>query len=480
MRVPPIFVGAMITILSAALALSALAGQYNVPSDFPTIQAAVAAAEVSADIDNFINLTNPVVFATAEIVIDSDFSCTRKLTIRPHPTLWRATVASTDGTEPIFTLTDAGCVTFQDLDIVRSTTNSNDLIHMSYGGVGNNDILFERCRIGSVWEGLGSRSWSYLVIWSPYRVVVRNCIFFAYTRGDFDRGILADGLTEPDHALYLYNNLVADYAQRGISIPAAGAGLIVLRNNIVVNHPDFPPGAEPYAYHSGIDAEEPIIETSHNVGFASDGHEEELAVGARTIAGGPGATNEYFIRYDRPAVDDAFVTRTWITDPPWDPNDDFFDLDWEGILHEVDSWGVTVETGSPAAGDIAVVDDIDREVRPSGVPEHTDRGADQVDAYIAGIPCRPEAKPLWAEPVDNPSSTISIMFGSGRAGLLRFEVFDVIGRLLYRSERAVRAGEAGKLEWPGPATSAVLLYRLRLVREDGPAAEVQGKVVLVR
>ncbi len=87
---------------------------------------------------------------------------------------------------------------------------------------------------------------------------------------------------------------------------------------------------------------------------------------------------------------------------------------------------------------------------------------------------------LWAVQLHNPSAAVDVLFRSRVSGKLLFEVFDVAGRRLHHREQFIEAGEIGRLKWPGPAMSGVLLYRLKPTPKEGPPAEVRGKLVMVR
>jgi hypothetical protein len=119
-----------------------------------------------------------------------------------------------------------------------------------------------------------------------------------------------------------------------------------------------------------------IVETSHNTAFVSLVDVETRAAGAQSISGEAGTD---FLRLSRAQVDGAFVKHAWVLDPVWDPNIDFFRLVRGGPLHsELADAGTNVRNGDPHRRDIAVTDDIEKEMRPAGIPLHTDRGADQI------------------------------------------------------------------------------------------------------
>lgn len=335
-----------------------------------TLQEAIGEAAASADVENFIYIDELHILTSSHEIID-DFSADRKLTIRPRPGLRRAVIASTDGWHPIFSITGAGYVTFQDLDIVRRCTNFCDLMFLG----DCNNITIERCRIGSIWpSNVEAQDWSNLRVKDPIEVIVRNSIFFAYLPSTFNYGIRINFDTARGCSLLLYNNVVADYKDFGIhaTSPQISDAFLLLRNNVVVNHPSIDP--EPVPYRSQVF--DMIVETSYNAAFVSLGDVETMAVGAQSISGEMGAD---FARRSRAQIDRAFVEHTWIIDPAWDPNPDFFRLVRGGPLHsEPADAGETVRNGDPHDRDVAVTDDIEKDVRPAGIPLHTDRGADQI------------------------------------------------------------------------------------------------------
>lgn len=340
----------------------------------PTLQEAVAAMADSADAENVIEIIASPIIISEPVELGIDFGANRKLAIRPGPNLRRAVIASVDvggpgGGRPIFSGGSAGYVTLQDLDIVRNITNRYDLVILSdcY------EFIIERCRIGSIWRSPGAEGWSNLRIARPTGVIVRNSIFFAYCPGTLDSGIQAELATAQNNSLLLYNNVVADYKEFGIHVTGGGDAVLILRNNVVLNHPETNP--EPIAYHSAV-AGDMTVETSHNAAFVSLAEAETIAPGAQTISGVDGAD---FLRRSRAQVEDAFVRHTWVIDPAWDSNIDFFRLVRGGPLHsEPADAGVNVYEQSPHDKDVAVTDDIEKDPRPAGIPMHTDRGADQI------------------------------------------------------------------------------------------------------
>lgn len=351
--------------------------EYNVPDDFGTLSEAVAEAETSTVQDNFININAPRIF-TSPIVLGNNFSNSRKLTIRPAPNLPRAAICMQGGGDPIFRTFFAGDITFQDLDILRSGTNTNDIMFIS----DSHKITIERCRIGSIWSSSGARGWSNLRIKDPNENIVRNSICFAYCQGTFDYGIRIDFTTAENDSLFLYNNVVADYNEYGISAtsPMFSDAFFLLRNNLVVNHPNI--DQEPVPFYSAIF--DMMVETSYNAAFVSLLEDvDDTVPGAQHISGDEGVG---FLRRSRSQVNEAFIKYTWIIDPEWDPNFDFFRLVRGGPLHhEPGDAGINVYDGDPHSRDIAVTDDITRFPRPNGLLLHTDRGAYQIregDSFV--------------------------------------------------------------------------------------------------
>jgi hypothetical protein len=472
------------SLLPAALAASpAAAAEFDVPSVFPTLQAAVAAVEAEAadaKVEHYVNLTSPVVTTTAEVLLDESFEFQRRVTFRPDPeTLDRATILSTNGSQPIFRLADASYVTIQDLDIVRNTTNAASLIVMVYGGfAGNIENVIERCRIGSTWTVPGAPGFAYVRIQKPTGVILRNCIFFSLAPGTFDVGIWAHAFGDPANSLHLYNNVVADHRVFGIFVEDGHDGsTLVLRNNVVVNHPDAP--VEPFAYRSDVSAGVVVV-TSHNTAFASGGLEEQV-LDALPISFG---TTADFLQFDRDDGVLAFAQTAWTLDPEFDDpedNDNLFELLPLGVLHTgPEVWGQTVLDGDPHAVDVAVLDDWEGDLRPSGAEAHTDRGADQVETALASAAAAlPEAS-SWAVAESNPAPAVGVLFRAPAAGTLAFEVFDVAGRRAHRTERAVANGESGRLAWkPGRGAAGVYWWRVRLAAA-GPAAPAPVGRVVVR
>ena len=477
------------SLLAAVIAIStagsnAHAAEFDVPGGFATIQAAVDAAELSADLDNIINIGEAVHFTTGDIQLNLLFNGTRHLLIRPDPDvpLARAMIACTNGFVPIFKFEGAGFVTIQDLDIVRYATNANNLIQMIYPGLGNNDITIERCRIGSIWTTSGSAGWSYVRIWQPTRIILRSNIFFSYVPGTFDYGLRIENFADPDNSIMLYNNDVADHKLFGIRIEDDEPGtVLILRNNVVANHTGIAP--EPFAHQSDVVAGV-TVQTSHNVAFAA-GANIEQQLDAQSILLGGAAT---FISLPRAAAAVSFLDTSWNVAPPWDPNTSFWRLTSGGMLNDAASdYGQIVDDGAPFAEDVDVADDWERDPRPSGSPSHFDRGADQIRGTATGTPmgdagdARSGDSPLWTAPVRNPAPSIGVQFRAAAGGEMQFEVFDIAGRRLFETTRTVRKGDAGLLEWPAAgAASGMHYYRVTLRSETGATMLSSGKIAVVR
>ncbi|MFN0149971.1 MAG: hypothetical protein ACKVU1_04555 [bacterium] len=478
---PSVLAIALTLLLAMAPAITHGA-EYDVPGGFATLQLAVNAAAGSGDVENFINVGAAVHLTAGDVILPVAFDVTRHLTIRPDPdaAFTRAVIACSNGFVPIFRFQGAGYVTIQDLDLVRNATNANDLIQMMYPGTGNDYITIERCRIGSIWTTSGSPGWSYVRIWQPKQIILRNNIFFAYTAGTFDYGIRVENFAFPDNSILLYNNDVADHKLFGISISNDEPGsLVLLRNNVVTNHLSLV--AEPFAYQSDVSAGV-TVETSHNTAFAG-GPFIEQQLDAQSILSAGAAS---FILLPRAIAAACFADVSWNLAPPWDPNVNFFRLVDGGALHDAAAdEGATIEDGAPSAFDIAVSDDWELDPRPSGTPTHFDRGADQIAESTTGTPlgaadATSEASTLWARPASNPARTVGVQFRASESGEVRFEVFDAAGRRLHDLTRAANADELSRLEWDARGASGVHYYRVTLTPNQRPAAVSSGKITLVR
>ncbi len=457
------------------------AADFFVPSGAtPTLQDALDDAGVSIDVDNTIHLSSSPIMGT--YALGGEFNVDRRLTIRPADGIMRVSIVASTLNTPVFTLagaasSDQGYITLQDLDILRTGSGSASHLVVIQG---MSHVTVERCRIGLNWTTPGPIGFANLRISYPVEVVVRNCILFSLFTGNFDHAIYASNFPDPASSLYLYNNLAADYRLSGIRIsdPAAPAGvLLVLRNNVAANHPAF--AAEPDGYRSEI-GPAPTVLTSHNAVFATPGFGETTAFGV-SIAGVGGGT---FVGYPRAAIVAAWVAEAWALAPPYDANGNFFRLEPGGPLHDAESdFGVTVTDVLPDAADIAVTNDIERQGRPGGAPNpHTDRGPDQIEpSFATAAPHGGTTAVLLSSRVGrNPARELSVHFETRAAGRLSFEVFDLAGRRLHRSDRHVSAQEAGDLAFIRVPGSGLVLYRLRLDAGARGVFEQQGKAVIVK
>jgi hypothetical protein len=341
--------------------------------DQESLEKAIDDAAGSADTENFINLGRLSIGVTDAIVIDAGFGPDRRLTIRPRPGLAsRAQIRSINGAAPVVNLSRVGHVTLQDLDLLRTTYNRSNILHLT--DVTN--VVVERCRAGSVSSSGGQAGTANIGIFRPVQVVVRNTICFAYAPGTFDRGILVNEATASQAGLWLYNNLVADHRRFGIDITASGDSTLVLRNNVVVNHPTAVT-PEPAAYRSMVDSFTRVI-SSHNVAFASPVLAKiEQRDWDQDIAN---ADQPDFFQRDRPSAALALHQTRWATQPAANPNWSLFRLRDDGPLHQGGSVrGFAFEEDEIDPLDIAFADDIERDARPSdhGGLSHFDRGPDQ-------------------------------------------------------------------------------------------------------
>jgi len=348
--------------------------------DQESLEKAIDDAAGSADLENFINLDRISIGVSDAIIIDAGFGPDRRLTIRPRPGLAsRAQIRSINGAVPVVSLSRVGHVNLQDLDLLRTTYNRSNILHMTDA----TNVVVERCRIGSVSSSGGQAGTANVGIYRPVRVVVRNTICFAYSPGTFDRGIVVNEETASQAGLWLYNNLVADHRRYGIDITASGDSTLVLRNNVVVNHPTgITP--EPTAYRSMVDPFTRVI-SSHNVAFASPVLAKiEQRDWDQDIAN---ADQPDFFQRDRPTAALAFHQTRWSTVPPANPNWNLFRLRDDGPLHQGGSVrGFAFEEDEVDPLDIAFTDDIEKDPRPSdhGGVSHFDRGPDQFRPLTAG------------------------------------------------------------------------------------------------
>ncbi|MCI0533612.1 MAG: LamG domain-containing protein [Verrucomicrobiales bacterium] len=373
-----------LSVATAALVLiiglvSISAAQFIVGAGhYESLQEAVDAAADAANLDaeNSIHIREPVLFTRARIRIGAEFGEAKQLLIRPDPSvpdLPRVTIVSQNGLQEIMLLDGASHVTVQNLDLVRHTTNVENLMEILNG----TEIVVERCRVGSDWPTASLGEWSNLVIGSPRQVVVRNCVFFARLPGNLSRGVVASVGSALNHSVFLYNNVVADYSLYGVEISAHGDAFVLLRNNVVLNHISLTP--EPTAFHSLVDADVTLV-TSHNTALAAGASVELIEGDAQSIAGA-----DNFLRLERHEHIQAFQEFEWKTDLGWNQNRNLFRLIDGGLLHNIAAdAGVTVTDGVPHARDVAVLDDWELDPRPSGDPSRTDRGADQFRRLTMG------------------------------------------------------------------------------------------------
>jgi hypothetical protein len=214
--------------------------------------------------------------------------------------------------------------------------------------------------------------------------------------------------------------------------------------------------------------------TSHNTAFATLGSVQVAPAGNQDIAGIPAM----FLRWNRVDVGGAFLAWSWNLAPPWDFNPNFYRLLPGGRLHfDAGQYGFTVPNVAP---DVAVVDDIDKQPRPSGLGPHTDRGVDQIEKdATSDVVDRPgEPAMLLASVSRNPAERFVLDYRSAAPGTLTLEVFDVAGRRLDRQVREVAAGN-GRFE-SVLHMQGVVIYRLRLEHEAGGVSVAAGKMTLVR
>lgn len=458
----------MLAALLPAVPASAL--DLDVPGTHATLQAAVAAAAVSPDLDNLITISASPVVTSQTIDIGAAFGPTRRLVIRPADGLDRASIASTMPTVPILAFVNAGDVTLRSLDVLRNVTNGAHLIT-----IGTSErIVIERCRIGSNSPTTGTSGWANVQIAYPTDITLRNNILFARAAGTFDHGIDANSFNDPANALRLYNNVVADHRTYGIRIDAVIAGpLVLLRNNVVANHPSLAP--EPVAYRTQVTAGGPTVVSTHNSAFAGGAFVETGAFGTQSIIG----ATPPFIALPKASAAAAFVTTAWTQAPLWDANDDFFRLVPGGPLHtDADEYGHTSLAISP---DFAVVDDIEGQARPSGAVLHTDRGADQIELVSRVSVGGASASRLRVTPARNPARGWAVVYETAAAGELAWQVFDPAGRLLHEGRRPVDADSRGVVAWPSAPQQVrgVVFHRVSLTSAAGARESRTGRTVIV-
>ncbi len=467
-------IGAAATVLGLTIGLPETGHPLalDVPGTHATLQLAVAAAALSVDVDNEITISVSPVTTSENVAIGNAFGAGRRLVIRPAAGLDRATIVSNAPTVTVLSITNAGHVTLQDLDILRNVTNVNHLVTILTG----ESVTIERCRIGTNAPTPGLPGYSNVFINYPTNVMLRNNILFARQPGLFDRAIDVLGFIDPTNSVRLYNNVLSDYRVHGIRIDAAIVGpLILLRNNVAVNHASLVP--EPTGYRTQVAGAGPTVVTSHNVAFATPGSDETAALGAQSILG----TAPPSLVLPKASAAPAFVALDWASGPPYDDNADFYRLVPGGPLHlDATHYGFTPPNAYP---DVAVVDDIEKDPRPTGAVAHTDRGADQIE-LTTRVSVAPGSSTvlLSASPLRNPSGSPAIIFATSAAGRVRWELFDSMGRLLHAADREVGPGSRGVLEWDGASDrrAGILLYRVVLHAANGVRAEARGRLVVLR
>jgi hypothetical protein len=479
----PPMAGALIAVLVLLRPLSTPAADFFVPTfATPTIQDAVDDAAGNADPENAIYLRVSPLFEN--VTIGGEFNSGHRLTILPDGGvgLKRASVVAAAQNIPVFFLSgaigsDNGYVTIQDLDILRTGSgNASHLVQV----VGMRNVTIERCRIGLNWTTSALTSSSNLQIQYPTEVLVRNCILFSRVAGAFAHAIDVVNMFDPANSILLYNNLAADYRLSGIRVDdgaSSASAIVLLRNNIAVNHMAIAP--EPFGYESLVN--EATIVSSHNVVFATPGNEETLGGGAGSIGNGPASG----ISMPKPAAVLSFVTMTWNLAPPWDANPTFFKLNPVGLLHDAPSdYGQNLLVdGVPDPNDVANLLDIERQGRPGGLPAHTDRGPDQSDpAAATGVETAAITGTgvLRAAPERNPSRDLAVAYACERAGRITLELFDLGGRRLAHETRTANAGEHAVWRPTALATTALVFYRATLCTEDGGVHVSKGKAVAVQ
>lgn len=475
MRPAPRRVIAALSILAMSSSAPARAMDATVPSvPYPDVQTAVAALSLSPDVLNNIFIDVPSISTSNSIVLTNAFSSGRRLVIGPATTVARAQILSNGTNAPIFSLQGSGYVTIQDLDIVRTITNTADLIQT----VNTTFTTIQRCRIGSS-EPPGPPGLSYISIVYPADggITIRNCIFFSTDKHTFDYGINVVAMGDASNEVFLYNNSVADFNLIGVQVNDATVGsLVLLRNNVVVNNVVSVP--EPVAYNSNV-IPGAIVVTSNNVAFASPGKVQTVVPPNQDIYG-TAATEQGMVL--PPTVSEetsAFSTMAW--DPaPGAPNTDFYRTLAGGPLHDTSfAWGVNVHPGSPDPHDLQVGDDIERNTRPGGDPAHTDRGPFQLDPASAGVAGGATTTPLKVSPDRNPARLVRLRYSAGSAGELTASLFDISGRKVGTIYRAVSSEESGVLEW-ARVRPGVYAYRVTLRGPGTAGSESKGRVSILR
>jgi hypothetical protein len=403
-------------LIVAVSAGPAEAVSYDVPNTHPTLQDAISDAALSPDVNNVITISASPVVTNTTISIGAQFGPARQLVIRPAANLTRASVVNENPVVLIFQLVSAQYVTIEDLDILRNVTNGESLVWIELC----EEVLIQRCRIGSNWPATGTAGWSNVVIQYPYNITLRNNIVFANATGTFDDGINISQISDPSNSVRLYNNDVSDYKNYGIRIAASAPNaLVLLRNNVAVNHEDLV--VEPFAYRSDVMNGVNVV-TSHNVAYASAPLVQLL--GGLDIAG----TAAAFINLARADAPASFVTVDWTM--VFDANTDFYRLVDLGPLHDsLGDFGMTVTNVFP---DFDVIDDIEKDYRPGGVLLHSDRGADQLEPGTGASGIRPAPGPkIELTSYPNPfNPTTSLSFETPTSEHVALRIYDVSGNLI--------------------------------------------------
>ncbi|HTK32264.1 MAG TPA: right-handed parallel beta-helix repeat-containing protein [Candidatus Saccharimonadaceae bacterium] len=474
---------ALSSLLGASLARALVIKEYHVPSVTPTIQAAVALADVDGSDLSIIDLDASPITTFGEVLIGNAYKSGHRLLVRPDPTiatLPRVRVVSIDPGSSVFHLNGAGYVTVEDLDIFRDITNAHHLVEIETG----TQVLFQRCRIGSIYATpSGTSGWANVWIqFYPVHVMLRNCVMFSRVAGTFDEGIHVDGFQDLGNSVLLYNNDVSDYGREGIHvIDIQHDSYVVMRNNVVANV-FATTDPEPLAYHSGV-INTAFVYSSGNAAFATAARVQTVDAACLDVAGADVDLLSPGVLGNTADPSTAFQQVQWNAVPPGDANPLFFHLWPSGALHDgLEDVGTTVGAGSPAIVDDAVTDDIDHTVRPGGAaPGHTDRGAHQVDAPGVGVTAASlTGRALRAAPRRNPTADFALDYVAERTGTLTVDVFDASGRRLFHDQRDVVRPSRGSVRAPGRLPSGLAFYRVVLDDAAGRRHVASGRVAVIR
>lgn len=420
-----------LTLVPFLLALAPLisplhAADYHVPSGpTPTLQDAIDAALVSADPLETIYIDADLDVFT-ETTLPFGFNPGHRLLIRPGTTLLRARIRMNTCCDPVIHGVGTSSVTLQDLDIFRHITNGDHIVYYE----SCSEMLIQRCRIGSDWTVPGAQGYSAIYWHYPFNSMIRNTLTFATAPSTFRAGIEVMGHDDPGSRLWLYNNSVQGFYYAGLAVSGT-AGEILVRNNVAVTEVAINP--DPVGYYGNI-GPGVFLAASHNAVFCDPGDE---------WGGFDDIRGANFSRLNFPDISTSFVTWTWT---PGSPNPTFLGLSAGGPLHAPARYGQNLTGGIPEPGDQQVFDDWEREVRPSGVPLHTDRGADQADAdALSSVASREsEAFPdIAVRPVPSRGlleMQVHVSEGSERVSA---RLFDSSGRLA----REVWRGKTTRGDW---------------------------------